>query len=380
MIGAVFLLQLNAPYFIQSAQADVVKPALIEISAHRSGKVEVDIRTSIEALLTGINSKYKNTKDSPTAEAYDALRVLPPNQLMQAMEPFRQQMIEQIQLRFDGRKVSLSIEKVEIPPAGYTKVPRVSRITMRSSIPAGGAESLTWYYPAKFSDYAVRVRQVDQSRQKWHWSTWQWIRKDQASEPFSLTEVVKTKNYWPVVASYISIGFFHIVPKGLDHILFIIGIFLFSTRFRPLLWQVTMFTMAHTLTLGLSMTDIISLSPRLVEPLIALSIAWIGIENIFIHSLQRHRLILIFSFGLLHGLGFAGVLTDFGMPVDSFITALISFNVGVELGQLTVILLAFILLGWPLGQRKKYRQYVVVPASTIIAITGLLWTYERIVT
>ena len=147
-----------------------------------------------------------------------------------------------------------------------------------------------------------------------------------------------------VIVSYITIGFEHIVPKGLDHILFILGLFLLSTHLKPLLWQVTMFTVAHTITLALSMNNIIELPANAVEPLIALSIAYVGVENILARSLHRSRLFLVFLFGLLHGLGFAGVLSDFGMPSDDFALALISFNIGVEFGQLAVILIAFILL------------------------------------
>ncbi|MDH5711559.1 MAG: HupE/UreJ family protein, partial [Gammaproteobacteria bacterium] len=172
--------------------------------------------------------------------------------------------------------------------------------------------------------------------------------------------------------------FAHIVPKGTDHLLFILGIFLLSLHMRPLLWQVTMFTLAHTITLGLSMNGIIALPANIVEPLIALSIAYIGVENIFAHSLHRSRLVLVFAFGLLHGLGFAGVLSDFGMPDDDFAIALISFNVGVELAQLAIIATAFALLGYWFRHKNWYRSRVIVPASALIAVTGLIWTIQRI--
>jgi hypothetical protein len=147
---------------------------------------------------------------------------------------------------------------------------------------------------------------------------------------------------------------------------------------RPLLWQVTMFTLAHTITLGLAMNNIVELPENVVQPLIALSIAYVGVENVFAKVLHKSRLVLVFLFGLLHGLGFAGVLSDFGMPQDDFATALISFNVGVELGQIAVISLAFILFGFWFKDQQIYRKIVVVPGSVFISVIGLYWFFERL--
>ena len=173
-------------------------------------------------------------------------------------------------------------------------------------------------------------------------------------------------------------GFDHIIPKGADHILFVVGLFLFSTRMRPLLWQITMFTIAHSITLAMAMNGIIELPARVVEPLIALSIAYVGIENVWHRSLHKSRLVLVFAFGLLHGLGFASMLADFGMPDDAFFTALISFNLGVEGGQLAVVALAFLAVGLWFGKKPYYRQRIVVPGSLLIAAVGLYWTWERL--
>ena len=357
--------------------ADVVKPALIEINSHMDGNVHIEIRASIEALLTGINAQYKNTQDAPTAAEYDVLRKMPPVELEAEFVTFHQDMLDSVFLKTEKGKVALSIDQVKIPEPGYTKVPRISIIVLSGIIPAS-SKSLQWYYPARYGDNAVRVRQVDDANEKWHWSEWQWLRNDQASEPFSLTEVFAKRAVSDVIVSYIKVGFTHIVPKGTDHLLFILGIFLLSLHMRPLLWQVTMFTLAHTITLGLSMNGVISLPANIVEPLIALSIAYIGVENIFAHSLHKSRLVLVFVFGLLHGLGFAGVLSDFGMPDDDFAIALISFNVGVELAQLAIIATAFALLGYWFRHKDWYRSRVVIPASAMIAATGLLWTIQRI--
>ncbi len=362
---------------LTTARADVVKPALIEISINANGTYRVEIRASIEALLTGINSRYRNTQEAPNAEAYDALRVMQADELQAAFTPFRQRFIQQVKLLFDDQPAPLNVTRVAIPEPGYTKVPRISVIYLEGEI-VRSVQSVRWYYPQAFGDNAVRVRQVDEAREKWHWSDWQWLRKDEPSEPFSLTEVFTQQPVTSVIATYLMAGFDHILPRGLDHILFILGIFLLSVQLRPLLLQVTMFTVAHTITLGLSMSGIFSLPAYIVEPLIALSIAWIGIENIFARTLHRGRLVLVFGFGLLHGMGFASMLKDFGMPDDAFFTALFSFNVGVELGQLAIITLAFLAVGLWFSNRAWYRQAVVVTGSVAIAAVGLYWTYDRI--
>lgn len=364
-----------------SSRADIVKPALVEISVNTNGSFQVEIRASIEALLTGINSQYKNTKDAPNAQRYDELRGLPATQLQTAFKSFEPQFLQQVTINFDNKKTPFHIKQVTIPEPGYVKVPRISVIIIAGEIPRS-ASSLSWYYPASFGDNAVRVRQVDEVNEKWHWSSWQWLKNNTVSEPFSLTEVFTQQTFLQVVAVYLVSGFEHILPKGLDHILFILGIFLLSRKIKPLLWQVTMFTIAHTITLGLSINGIIVLPANIVEPLIALSIAYIGIENMITPTLHKSRLLIVFLFGLLHGLGFASVLSDFGLPENDFVTALISFNVGVEIAQLFIILIAYFFIAYLLRRQlnndQNYRNLVVVPSSLLIAIIGLYWTYDRI--
>ncbi len=377
MKSAVFLLFLSVILLSEAALADVVKPALVEINVDTDRSLNIEVRASIEALLTGINAQYKNTQDAPKAVEYDEFRKMPPAELRQVFTKFSLQFLQSIEVTAEGEAVGLDVASVDIPPAGYTKVPRISTITITGRLPQS-ADSIQWYYPAKFGDNAVRVRQVDAENEQWHWSQWQWLRDDKASEQFSLTEIVARQSAIEVIASYIEIGFAHIVPKGLDHILFILGLFLLSTHWRPLLWQVTMFTVAHTITLGLAMNNIVELPANVVEPLIALSIAYVGVENIIAKELHKSRLLLVFLFGLLHGLGFASVLTDFGMPKNDFVTALISFNVGVELGQIAVIAIAFILLGLWFKNKDKYRKFIVVPGSTFISIIGIYWFLERL--
>jgi hypothetical protein len=175
---------------------------------------------------------------------------------------------------------------------------------------------------------------------------------------------------------FISLGFTHIVPHGLDHILFVLGLFFFSTLLRPLLWQITAFTVAHSLTLGLSLMGYFTLPPKIVEPLIALSIAVVALENIFYRKFNPSRWLIVFGFGLVHGLGFAGILHQFGIPKGEFWTTLIGFNLGVELGQISLVLVAAAVT-FPFWKKPWYFKAVVVPISAGIAIIGLYWAIER---
>ena len=188
----------------------------------------------------------------------------------------------------------------------------------------------------------------------------------------------EVKTLVDVFFDYILAGFYHILPKGLDHILFVLGLLFLTPKIFPLAMQISIFTLAHTVTLATSTLGIFTISSRVVEPLIALSIVYIAYENIFKTRLTRYRIITIFVFGLLHGLGFASVLKTFGLPDNNFIWALIGFNLGVELGQITLVLGAFLILTAFFRTKKQFRIYVTIPGSLILGIFGLWWVLERI--
>lgn len=176
---------------------------------------------------------------------------------------------------------------------------------------------------------------------------------------------------------YFVVGVEHIVPKGLDHILFVVGIFLASFHFRRLVIQVSAFTLAHSLTLAAAMLGWVSVPASIVEPLIALSIAYMAFEHFFLKGAAKWRPIVVFLFGLLHGLGFASVLSAIGLPSESVLLALLAFNLGVEAGQLLVILACFILFIWAL-RREEYRHYVQTPGFALIGLVGTFWFFERV--
>ncbi|MEL6557516.1 MAG: HupE/UreJ family protein [Bacteroidota bacterium] len=176
---------------------------------------------------------------------------------------------------------------------------------------------------------------------------------------------------------FVKAGVEHIIPKGLDHILFVLGLFFSSLILGSLLWQVTAFTLAHTITLALAALGVMQVPGEIVEPLIALSIVWIAVENCLFHKTTRWRPAVVFGFGLLHGLGFASVLSEYGLPKGGLIPSLMAFNIGVELGQLLVLVMAAILF-WFIRNKVWYRKRVQIPASFMIALVGLFWFIERI--
>jgi hypothetical protein len=171
-----------------------------------------------------------------------------------------------------------------------------------------------------------------------------------------------------VISYYLKLGFRHIIPGGIDHILFVSALCLLSTKIKTILWQATAFTVAHSVTLALSIT----------EPIIALSICFVAIENLLFAELKAWRILIVFMFGLIHGLGFASALNEIGLPPNKFYTSILAFNGGVELGQIAIIVLLFtsIIRFW--GKKDWYRQRIVFPLSVIIAMLAGYWTITRL--
>lgn len=177
---------------------------------------------------------------------------------------------------------------------------------------------------------------------------------------------------------YFKLGFAHIVPQGLDHVLFIIGICLLNTNIKSIIYQASAFTLAHTIALALSMKNIIIAPSPIIEPIIALSIVFVAVENMILKELKPWRIILVFCFGLIHGLGFASSLNEIGLPRDTFFTSIVVFNLGIEVCQLLIISLLFGLIINPMKNKIWYRPKIVFPVSTAIAIIGTVWLFERL--
>lgn len=282
-------------------------------------------------------------------------------------EKFRQR----VKIAFDGSEVRPAIRYSVEPPIDATSA-AAATIRLTGQIPSG-ARQFTWNYAWTFASYAVMIRNAASGS-----PVTEWLEGGQTSAPFTLAAPPPPASRTEIAWRYLTLGFTHILPNGLDHMLFVLGIYLLSRRLRDVLLQVSAFTVAHSITLGLSMYGVLSMSPRVVEPMIAVSIAYVAIENIFLSELKSWRIALVFAFGLLHGMGFAGALKELGLPRSEFVTALLTFNLGVEAGQLTVIGAAFLLVGRHWGNRDWYRSRIVVPASAMIACVAVYWTIVRL--
>ena len=276
---------------------------------------------------------------------------------------------ESVRVMFDGARVRPAFAYRPASAIGdFASAPSVIRLT--GEVPSG-AQELKFAYGLAMGSYALNLRIGDAPQQTF------WIDGPQVSRAMSLSKVPPPATRAAVAWQHLRLGFTHIVPRGLDHILFVVGLFLLSARWRPLLTQISAFTVAHSITLGLTMYGVVSLPPKLVEPMIAISIVYVAVENIVTTDLKPWRVALVFSFGLLHGMGFAGVLQDVGLPRPQFLTALLAFNVGVEAGQLTVIAIAFLAVAYWRRNQPLYRRLIVQPASLAISLVGLFWTLQR---
>lgn len=351
--------------------AHTLKPAVATLTINSDATAQLEVSLNLEAVIAGIGSAHKETSDSPNARRYDELRNLSAVELEDVFRSVADEYVNQLVLESDVARINLVMVRSEIPEIGDVDLARKSKMIMEGVLPVN-TTSISWNYPEHYGGSVIRLRYGRGDIVQSHW-----LPAGVAGPKMPVDGNFLPRPTGSVVSDYLYLGFTHIMPLGLDHILFVLGIFLLSMKLSPILWQVTAFTLAHTVTLGLTMYGYISLSAAVVEPLIAISIVYVAVENIMTTELKPWRVVVVFLFGLLHGMGFAGVLTEIGLPKAEYLTALIAFNVGVEGGQLAVILLALMLVGW-FRQHEWYRQRIVIPVSVLISMVGLYWTVERL--
>jgi len=352
--------------------AHEIRPAVVDVHLQADGNYQVALQVNMEAALAGVSPAHSDTDESPNAGHYKSLRAMTAQKLEEQIRAFWPQYREGFRLDFDGARTAPELTAIDIPEPGDLTRARITTVRLTGNIPPG-AKTVRWTYAPQYGGSVLRLHRADASE-----ITAAWVREGESSAAYPLTGEVAGVTRTAVFGQYLVLGFTHILPKGLDHMLFVLGLFLLSTHLAPLLWQVTAFTLAHSITLALSMYGVIALSPAIVEPLIAASIVAVAVENLLTARLHAWRVFVVFAFGLLHGLGFAGVLTEVGLPRNEFVTGLIAFNVGVEGGQLAVIALAFLAVGYWFRHKPWYRARVVLPLSAAIALTGLYWLVERL--
>ena len=367
------------------------------------GDFRIDMQVDLDALALGM------PQDTDDVQLMGMLDAMSETELNQTIDDLRQTFLRRVRIRFDNE---VFLPKIAFPDqntvaARSTNTMLGLTVRMTGLIPADATnlsmQASRAFPPLHISFVDVRRHQVGtdllNEMLRFDYGTTsgfdenpksfasdqlgnlvtlrQILERGDRSEVYDLDEPPPTPSRLNVIAQYLYLGFEHILPLGLDHVLFVLSLFLLNTSWRPLLAQVTAFTAAHTFTLGLSTYGVVSLSPSLVEPLITLSIAWVAFENVITGELKPWRPAVVFGFGLLHGLGFAGVLAQLGLPPGEYLTALLSFNAGVELGQLAVILAAFLALG-VFRHRDWYRPRISVPLSLTIGVIGLYLTITRV--
>lgn len=177
---------------------------------------------------------------------------------------------------------------------------------------------------------------------------------------------------------YLKLGYAHVIPLGFDHILFILTLFFLNSKLKTVVLQCSVFTLAHSLTLGLVAFGLFMPNVKIIEVIIALSILFTAVENIVTNTINPFRLLIVFAFGLVHGMGFANALLETGLPKEQFISSLLSFNFGVELGQLVVIVSAYFLVSKWFSNKVWYKERIIYPISVIIGCVAFYWTIERV--
>lgn len=355
---------------VPPAAAHEVRPAITDVTVGET-TVEIILRAPLEPIIAGMDlAGLEDTNLSPLSDRYDALRAEDPAALEAALRAAWPGIAARITLLAGDTRLEPQIASITVPEVGDIDLPRDSELTITAALPDDGTPvQLGW--DASFG--SVIVRQMGGGA-----DAYTAILAGGELSAALPREGFATEGALPVFGRFIVSGFEHIIPKGLDHILFVLGLFFFSLRMWPLLGQITAFTLAHTITLALASLQIVSIPASIVEPLIAASIVYVAVENIFGGKVGPLRIAVVFGFGLLHGLGFASVLSDVGLPEGRFLVALVGFNIGVELGQLAVIALAFVLLALPFGRQPWYRAAIAIPASCAIAAIGAWWTFERV--
>ena len=356
-------------------------------------RIDVKIDVDLTVLLGSAERYYELATESPEKQQEDVRRIVP-------------QVLDNLQLLIGKQRLQpifrgFSASKAQKSDYLDASMSKLSTFTFVAALPAS-TEPLKLVVPLGAEiDYPVAYTvQVPSA----HLSVTRWVEEGMhESDPFVWANKVAWAGKapgarvgaspaavrtvvdpdvlpWPSqLALYLRLGFHHIVPEGADHILFVLGLFFLGITWRKLLSQTTVFTVAHATTLFLSTYGIFRLPSQLVEPAIALSIAYIAIENVFKPQLGPGRLAIVFGFGLVHGLGFASSLSDVPFPKRDFVVALLGFNFGVDFGQLFVIALAFLVVGW-FRNAPWFRRGIAIPCSLAIAAVGLFWAVQRLKT
>ena len=364
---------------INVAVAHEIRPAIVDITytGKRDNNADaaliVEIMLNLESIISDIGPEHDDTDESENSDIYQHLRAMQRSELLSEFNVFKDSFLSSVRITTaDGEVLPLRISSVEIPPVADVDIPRDSLLKLSAALP-DDTSAVSWQWSEAYGEAIVRA---NSEVQEMDFAVL--LSPGQQSELIQF-EQATNESTASVILNYMVVGFEHILPKGLDHILFVVGLFLLAPRWRPLAAQITTFTVAHSITLALGATGMLIVSPSIVEPLIALSIVFVCVENFVTARLNKWRIATVFVFGLLHGLGFASVLGEVGLAPNKFVTALFGFNVGVELGQLLVVAICLLSVGVWFGGKAWYRRRISQPASIVVGLLGAFWFLERTV-
>ena len=351
-----------------------IKPSIIDYKIEENN-ILLNIRLNAELILSDIDaSKITDTNSSSFSDIYDSLRLLTEDKLKELFIKSWTDIQSKINFNINDETRKLEFLDLVIETNKNFEISRESIVYLKFSINED-AEFFTFKWDEKFGP--IIIREIDDLKDDDDLYT-EYLQSGLKTDKIFIKER-NVKSIFKSIVDYFILGIQHIIPKGLDHILFIVGLFFFSVNLRPLLIQVTMFTIAHSITLIFVTVSFININPLIVEPIIALSIAYVGIENIFKKYVKEYlRYFIIFFFGLLHGLGFALVLSDIGYQSSKLILNLISFNLGIEAAQILIILFLYLVIGVTFSNKKYYKYIFQIPVSLFIALVGIYWFLDRI--
>ena len=358
--------------FFNYLYAHEIKPAVVEFNKIEN-HISIVLTFNAEAFLANIDaSVHKETKNSSNSKIYDELRLLSEEILKERVFKSKDQITNSIFIKTSEKTLNLKVVEIDVLEEKDIEKVRFTKIYFKT-------DNQIIETPITFSAKKIfgplifkNFSNIDTDTQK---PQSQWIKPGNQTNQIEILE--EKTNVPNLLISGIWNGILHIIPYGFDHILFVLGLFFFSYKLKPLLIQVTTFTIAHSITLILGGLGYVTISPVIVEAIIAASIIWIGVENLFRKSMNISRIGVIFCFGLLHGLGFASMFKLIGLEGTDYFLNLLSFNVGIEIGQ--IITLAPLIILIPLFNRLSwYRILIAIPASIIIALFGANMFIDRV--
>ena len=351
-----------------------IKPSIADFT-YDENFLNIKIRLNAELILSNIDaSKISNTNSSSLSDIYDKLRILNKIELEELFKSSWQEISTNIDIKINNETKKINLINIEVEDIKNFEISRDTHIYLQVLL-NNNSEYFTFSWIKKYGPIILR----ENSNHKLEDELFtEYLQSGIESNQFSFNEI-NFKNRLNSFIKFFVLGVQHIIPKGLDHILFIFGLFLFSSSLKKLITQITIFTIAHSITLVFVSLSSMKINPQIVEPIIALSIVYVGIENIFKNYVKEYlRYVVILFFGLLHGLGFALVLSDIGYRSTDLFINLISFNIGIEVAQISIVLVLYLLVASNFAKNKNYRMFFQVPSSILISSIGLYWFFERI--